>query len=137
MSEVGDLEPNGRDSNGRFAPGNSGSSGRPAGPRNQQAYLNAMRDGVSLEDWAAIVAKAVDDAKAGNRHARSFLARHLLPPPVAKLALTVPTGEQSASAPWDEPAMQAFVTGLSDAELSMLRNVPARMRTLGIVASQT
>jgi len=41
--------------------------------------LPALREGVTLDDWRAIVARAVNDAKAGKRTAREWLSRYLLP----------------------------------------------------------
>lgn len=66
-----------RETNGRFSPGNSGGPGRP--PRQTEAsYLRATSAACSIEDWTAIVERAVQDAKVGNSKAREFLARYVL-----------------------------------------------------------
>jgi hypothetical protein len=64
-------------SNGTFAPGNSGGPGRPR-RRTEQEYLAALVEGVSLDDWGAIVKRAVDDAKLGNYRARDWLGKYLV-----------------------------------------------------------
>lgn len=68
-----------RDAGGRFARGNAGGPGRP--PRTvEDTYLVTMADGVSVDDWAEIVSRAVEDAKGGDATARAWLSKHLLPP---------------------------------------------------------
>lgn len=59
-----------------------GQSGNPAGrpPRAVEAdYLEALRAGVSMELWRAIVHRAALDAVKGDDRARAWLARYLLP----------------------------------------------------------
>lgn len=66
-----------RETNGQFAQGNSGGPGRP--PRQTESdYLRATVAACSIEDWTAIVERAVQDAKAGNSKAREFLGRYFL-----------------------------------------------------------
>ena len=74
-----------RDSKGRFLKGaKSPSPGRP--PRRvEEQYLAATIGGCSLDEWSAIVAKAVEQATEGDRFARDFLARYLLPEQALKL----------------------------------------------------
>lgn len=83
-----------RDGKGRFLPGaKSPSPGRP--PRRvEEAYLDATIGGCSLDDWSEIVAKAVQDAREGNRHARDFLARYLLPEQAIKLLVSARDEEE-------------------------------------------
>lgn len=70
---------NGRKQDGTFAVGNAGGPGRP--PRMiERTYLIAMSDRVTVDDWEAIVGKAVEQAKAGDATARAWLGNHLLPP---------------------------------------------------------
>jgi hypothetical protein len=67
----------GRKADGTFTAGNTGGPGRP--PRaTEMAYMRATMDGCSPADWQAIVAKAVEDAKAGDAKAREWLAIHLI-----------------------------------------------------------
>jgi hypothetical protein len=61
----------------RFKPGNPGGPGRPRRAIEQQ-YLASMAAVVSIEDWEAITTRAVQDAKAGDNAARSWLAKHLI-----------------------------------------------------------
>ncbi len=74
-----------RDLNGRFAKGNPGGPGRP--PRAVELdYLVALRDGVSLADWAKVIGRALEDALSGDHRAREWLAKYLLPTDPALLA---------------------------------------------------
>jgi hypothetical protein len=67
----------GRLPDGRFGPGNPGGPGRK--PRaTEAAYLRAMGDAVSLDDWRAITQRAVADAKRGDSAARTWLSAYLL-----------------------------------------------------------
>lgn len=67
----------GRDNAGRFAQGNSGGPGRPRRVV-ELDYLAALGDALTLADWAAIVARAVTDAKAGDAKARDWVGRYAL-----------------------------------------------------------
>lgn len=63
-----------RDSRGKFLPGNPGSPGRK--PRaTGMAYLEVSLGAVSEDDWRAVTAKALEQAKAGDDKARTFLAK--------------------------------------------------------------
>jgi hypothetical protein len=65
---------------GQFVAGNAGGPGRP--PRStEQAYMEATINNCSLEDWGAIVRRAVQDAIAGDAQARTFLANYLIGKP--------------------------------------------------------
>ena len=76
-----------RDGKGRFLKGaKSPSPGRP--PRRvEEQYLAATIGGCSIDEWSAIVAKAVEQASEGDRFARDFLARYLLPEQAIKLLI--------------------------------------------------
>ncbi|MBI5879945.1 MAG: hypothetical protein HZB53_20040 [Chloroflexi bacterium] len=66
-----------RNADGTFTAGNPGGPGRP--PRaTERAYLASMADSITLDDWRQIVARAVADAKAGDKSARDWLSRYLL-----------------------------------------------------------
>ncbi len=75
-----------RDDKGRFSKGNPGGPGRPRRTVERE-YLDATLNSVSLEDWQAIVRKAVTDAKQGNAWARSWLGDYVLgkPPQILEL----------------------------------------------------
>lgn len=67
----------GRDGAGRFKKGHPGGPGRPK----QDRHLVLLRETVSEADWVLIVAAAIDQAKDGDRHAREWLGRYMLPDP--------------------------------------------------------
>lgn len=72
-----------RDDRGQFIEGNQGGPGRP--PREQEvAYLKSLTDRVTLENWEAIVDQAITDALVGDRHARDWLSKYLLPKATAE-----------------------------------------------------
>ena len=71
------ADDNGRDALGRFTEGNDGGPGRPS-RATERAYLDATIGAVDLDDWRAIVARAVNDAKAGDDKARAWLTRFIL-----------------------------------------------------------
>ena len=66
-----------RDDNGRFLPGNPGGPGRPR-RQTEGEYLRAVQRACSLEDVAAIAARAVSQARGGDARAREWLSRYLL-----------------------------------------------------------
>jgi hypothetical protein len=88
-----------RKSNGTFANGNSGGPGRPR--RTVEAdYLAALSDMVGIDDWHAIVMRAVLQAKAGDGKARDWLSRHLLgaePPKLLDLAADEELGRDAVA----------------------------------------
>jgi hypothetical protein len=69
-----------RKPDGTFAPGNEGGPGRPK-RQTESAYMAVVMSQCPLEVWGEIVGKAVTDAKAGDRHAREWLARYLVGEP--------------------------------------------------------
>jgi len=74
-----------RDEHGLWVKGSS--SPNPTGrlPRaTEDRYMAAMIGRVSLDDWIAIVAKAIDDAIAGKPSARKWLSDYLLGQPVQR-----------------------------------------------------
>jgi hypothetical protein len=76
-----------RAANGRFAPGWRGGPGRPRRATEAQ-YLATLSDAVPLETWNCIVRKAVEDALAGDRYARTFLANYLIGRPTQAVELS-------------------------------------------------
>lgn len=85
-----------RQTNGRFAKGNSGGPGRPR-RRVEADYLAALCDAVPPDAWQAIVRRAVADAKEGDAKARDWLSRYLLG--------NATTLTELASAPALDPAL--------------------------------
>lgn len=69
---------NDRGTNGQFCTGNPGGPGRP--PRQtEEAYLNKIKTACPPERWDSIVNRAVLDAEGGDRFAREWLAKWLMP----------------------------------------------------------
>ena len=66
-----------RDERGRFVAGNAGGPGRPRRAIERE-YLAVISEAVTLEDWRAIVAHAVEVAKAGDDKARAWLAKYVI-----------------------------------------------------------
>jgi hypothetical protein len=60
-----------------FKPGWKGGPGRPK-RATEKKYLQAMTTQVSVKDWRAITARAVEDAKNGDSAARAWLSKHLV-----------------------------------------------------------
>ena len=77
-----------REKNGHFAKGNSGNpAGRPK--RTTEAeYLLVLRNHVSIDDWKAIIDRAVMDAKRGDTAARKWISDYLIGPPVERKEIT-------------------------------------------------
>lgn len=66
-----------RDERGRFVAGNAGGPGRPRRAIERE-YLAVISEAVTLDDWRAIVAHAVDVAKQGDDKARAWLAKYVI-----------------------------------------------------------
>ena len=66
-----------RDERGRFVAGNGGGPGRPRRAIERE-YLAVISEAVTLEDWRAIVAHAVEVAKQGDDKARAWLAKYVV-----------------------------------------------------------
>jgi hypothetical protein len=76
-----------RNEKGQFKKGYKGGPGRP--PREvEEEYRQILVSNVSQEDWAAIVRRAVSDAKKGDTSARKFIADYLIGPPIERKELT-------------------------------------------------
>lgn len=66
-----------RDKQGRFVNGHTGGPGRPS-RTTEQDYLTALSEAVGIDAWRQVVARAVEDAKAGDGKARDWLAKYLI-----------------------------------------------------------
>jgi hypothetical protein len=89
--------------NGRFLPGYPGGPGRPR--RAIEAdYLAALSEAVSMDSWRAIVAKAVEQAQAGDFKAREWLGNHLLGKPTGDALLKLAAAELSGYDPVEDEA---------------------------------
>jgi len=69
-----------RDANGRFVKGDSGGPGR-LPKATEQVYWNIARTKCTLDDWTAIIDRAIQDAKSGDKTARAFLSDILIGDP--------------------------------------------------------
>lgn len=70
---------NGRDRDGRFAPGNRGGPGRP--PRStEERYLAVITETVPPERWRAAVEAIYQRARDGDAKAFEILAKYVCPP---------------------------------------------------------
>ena len=68
-----------------FKPGNPGGPGRPK-RETEREYLDAIVGQTTMPSWVRIIQKAIDDAEAGDRYARDWLSKYLLPQSVDGLA---------------------------------------------------
>ena len=96
--------PEQRTEGGRFAAGNAGGPGRPRRAVESQ-YMASIGDVVTVEDWQAIVRRALDDAKNGDGKAREWLAKYLVgaePPTLLSIAATEQRQEIEADVVVDE-----------------------------------
>ena len=79
---------NGRDSNGKFAPGNPGGPGRPRRAI-EMDYLRVFSEILTTDAWRAICQRAVEHAQQGEAKSREFVTRFALgpcPPSLLRLA---------------------------------------------------
>lgn len=96
-----------RDEKGRLIPGHGlKSPGRP--PREiERAYLDAVVGLCNITTWGRIVEKAIEDALAGDRFARDWLTKHLIPDAAQALS-----DSEELAAP-----VRALTDGLTDEQL--------------------
>jgi hypothetical protein len=74
---TGEITGNGRDTSGRFAPGNPGGPGRPR-RETERDYLKALTEAVPLDLWRAIVEQTAIAAGRGDYRAREWLGNYLM-----------------------------------------------------------
>jgi len=68
-----------RNKNGQFMTGNTASVGHGRKPRTtERNYMAAMLGACDIDDWKAIVERAVTDAKGGDKSARDWLTKYLI-----------------------------------------------------------
>lgn len=92
-----------RDSNGRFAKGNTVSKGHGRLPRQVESdYMAVVVGSVSLSDWEAIVKRAVQDATNGDNAARQWLTKLLVGERVKNLTTALADVESERDAVADE-----------------------------------
>jgi hypothetical protein len=99
---------------GWFLPGNKGNPHARGRAKRcvERRYLQITVGTVSPEDWRDIVTRAVQDAKAGDHQARSWLSKHLLgDEPLALLELLDEVEELRAMVLEQERQQQAQVNG--------------------------
>ncbi len=77
----------GREKNGQFKKGEyRGGPGRPRKDREVE-YYRILSTRVTIDDWHAIIDRAIRDAKSGDAVARRWLADYLIGPPVERKEL--------------------------------------------------
>jgi hypothetical protein len=101
-----------RDDQGRFTAGNPGGPGRPRRAIERE-YLATLGEAVTLDDWRDVVARAVADAKQGDKAACAWLAKYLLGTSPRTL-LDIAVNEQLGRTPDDDVEVSAL--GQLDAE---------------------
>lgn len=97
-----------RESNGRFALGNSGGPGRPRRVI-ERDYLCALSDAVSLDDWREVVQAALIAAKEGDPRARDWLTRYLIgesPLSLTALAADDFAAEENPALDWSQATVE-------------------------------
>lgn len=87
-----------RSENGKFLEGNKGGTGiaKASTRRRRLAQLNAA---VTDAEWLKVCKTALELAKAGDRHAREWLSKYLLPE-------TVPDDEDEINEPVDQTSVR-------------------------------
>ena len=82
-----------RDSKGRWVKGTTGNPGGQRKGNKSARYWAITQNTCSLKDWRAIITKAIEQAKAGDKHARAWLADRLIGAVTAKLEARVDVRE--------------------------------------------
>ena len=100
---------------GRFLAGNPGGPGRPRRAV-ESDYLAALSEAVPTDTWRAIVAKAVEQAQAGDATARAWLGSYLLGKPTGNLLIELAATELSLHRDAGTALAKAGKLRLSDAE---------------------
>jgi hypothetical protein len=71
-----------------------GQSGNPGGrPKGQAKYLDSLYRLVKTKDWRAIVERAIQQAKNGDKTARQWLSDYILGKPIQTTQLTGMDGD--------------------------------------------
>jgi hypothetical protein len=77
-----------RDENGRFLPGHAiKSPGRPP-VRLERAYMDNLRERLTLDKWIKIINRAITDAIKGDRYAREWLSNYAIGRPPYNLQIS-------------------------------------------------
>ena len=76
-----------RDQSGKFVKGHPPMGGRPKKEK-EEMYYRILMTTCTADDWAAIVQRAVYDAKKGDASARKWLADYLVGPPIERKEIT-------------------------------------------------
>ncbi|MCZ7539122.1 MAG: hypothetical protein M5U29_04235 [Anaerolineae bacterium] len=113
-----------RNPNGTFAEGNPGGPGRPS-RATEREYMSIVMTACTLDDWCAIVERAVQDARNGDGAARAWLASYLVGKPSASHTAPRPTRVLAAElAEVDEVADEA-------AKMRHMSELDAMLNSLG------
>ena len=120
-----------RDKNGRFIKGDIGGPGRRSKPT-EKVYWNIAKTKCSLDDWAAIIDRAITDAKSGDKSARAFLSDILIGSP-DKLRERQDVGGTEMP-PIDDTAGVVALLAREIGEIGRFENDPRRAATLARLA---
>ena len=82
-----------RDARGRWVKGTTGNPGGQKKGNKSARYWAITQNTCTLKDWRAIITKAIEQAKGGDKHARAWLADRLIGSVTAKLKTTIDVGE--------------------------------------------
>lgn len=110
-----------RESNGRFAQGNTGGPGRPRRTV-EQDYVTALCQAVPINAWLEVIARALEDAKAGDAQARQWLSRYLLGNSPASL-FSLAVQEQRGRSVEDEISIEAVKRDATDKKSEALERL--------------
>jgi len=126
VTAIGD----GRDRQGRFAPGNAGGPGR-ARRATERAYLAALQEACPPQTWQRIIERAVSDATEGDAKAREWLAGYLVGKPDAVAASLHRLAVQEELG--TDPVAEDIEAGLREQERQEShREQEARLRARGL-----
>ena len=90
-----------RNKKGQFVKGHGGGPGRPKRKR-EERYYQIMQQSCTFKDWRVIMNTAVARAKAGDRHAREWLAKYIIGTAPQKLEITGEGGGPIVLVNWDD-----------------------------------
>jgi len=94
-------------------------AGRPTRIK-EEAYLKLMISAVEANDWLAITMKAVEQAKAGDHKARTWLSNYLIGVPVQRIAAQIKMTHYEFEIGERAAAIMALLNAVRDREESVI-----------------
>ena len=98
----------------------------------RREYLSALVKKVPLDEWEKVCEKALEDAKAGDAHARLFLAQYLMGRPTVGLEVSGPHGDPLAMG-----VIVPFLVKLIGRRPELREELAAEFRRLGLPGPPT